>query len=137
MNEVIILRGLPGSGKTDLANSLHEVFESANLTSTVVCADDYFCANGSYKFDFSKIRLAHEQCKSNFIDALNSNTDRIIVSNTNTTTKEFKEYIYFAEKYGYKIRSLVVENRHGNESIHNVPEDTMDKMENRFTIKLR
>jgi hypothetical protein len=47
-----------------------------------------------------------------------------------------KDYFDLANTYGYKIVSLIIENRHGNKSIHNVPEETMDKMKNRFEIKL-
>jgi hypothetical protein len=61
----------------------------------------------------------------------------VIVSNTSTTEKEMKPYLDMAGIYGYDVVSLVVENRHGNPSIHGVPEETMKNMENRFSIKLR
>lgn len=48
-----------------------------------------------------------------------------------------KPYLDMAEIYGYRVVSLVVENRHGNSSVHGVPEETMKKMEDRFSIKLR
>ena len=41
-----------------------------------------------------------------------------------------------AEKYGYMVISMIVENRHDGENIHNVPEETIEKMRNRFDIKL-
>jgi hypothetical protein len=46
-------------------------------------------------------------------------------------------YYELAEKYGYQVYSLIVENRHGSTSIHSVPDDTLDKMEKRFEILLR
>jgi hypothetical protein len=42
-----------------------------------------------------------------------------------------------AKAYDYNVVSLIVENRHGNKSVHGVAEETMDKMEKRFEIKLR
>jgi len=60
----------------------------------------------------------------------------IVVSNTSTTEKEMEPYLKLAEKYDYKVVSLIVENRHGNKSVHNVPDETMEKMRNRFEIKL-
>lgn len=60
----------------------------------------------------------------------------VIVHNTFTTEKEIKPYQELAEKYSYTLISLIVENRHGNESIHDVPETTIGKMKNRFSIKL-
>jgi hypothetical protein len=46
-------------------------------------------------------------------------------------------YYDLAEKHGYRVYSLVVENRHGGLNKHNVPEESMVKMENRFEFKLR
>lgn len=62
---------------------------------------------------------------------------KIIVSNTTTTEKELKPYIDLAEEYGYKVVSLIVENRHGNDSIHNVPQEIRDSQENRLRNSLK
>ena len=67
---------------------------------------------------------------------MEDNIPVIFVSNTFTTEKEMKPDLEMAEKNNYQIVSLVVENRHGNESVHNVPEETMTKMRNRFSLKL-
>jgi hypothetical protein len=48
-----------------------------------------------------------------------------------------KPYYKLAEKYGYVVFSLVVENRHGGINEHGVPDETLKKMENRFQLKLR
>ena len=64
------------------------------------------------------------------------NEPNIVVSNTFTTEKELQPYLELAMKYDYKVVSLIVENRHGSQSIHNVPEETLVKMKNRFSIKL-
>jgi predicted kinase len=47
-----------------------------------------------------------------------------------------KPYIDLANQYGYTIFTIIVENRHGNSSVHDVPEETMKKMKDRFEIKL-
>jgi hypothetical protein len=47
-----------------------------------------------------------------------------------------KSYFDIAEKYGYRVHSIIVENRHGNKSVHDVPDATMGNMLNRFQIKL-
>jgi hypothetical protein len=56
-----------------------------------------------------------------------------------TSEKELAPYIELAQKYGYQIISLIVENRHGNKSVHDVPDETLDRMEVRLkgSIKLR
>jgi hypothetical protein len=47
-----------------------------------------------------------------------------------------EDYFKLAEKYGYKVVSLIVENRHGGTNVHGVPEDKLEIMKNRFEIKL-
>jgi hypothetical protein len=61
---------------------------------------------------------------------------RIVVSNTFTQEWEMQPYFDMAAKHGYRVVSLIVENRHGNQSIHSVPPETIEKMKNRFEIKL-
>jgi hypothetical protein len=49
---------------------------------------------------------------------------------------EMNIYYELADKYGYKVFSVIVENRHGNSSVHNPPDDVVEKMRNRFEIKI-
>jgi len=45
-------------------------------------------------------------------------------------------YKAYAEAHGYKVSVVIVENYHNNKSVHNVPEETMTVMRDRFQIKL-
>ena len=136
MRTLIILRGIPGSGKSTFANYMfsNNVFE----------ADKYFYdEDGNYNFDATKLHAAHKWCQLQVEHAMEDNLEsngqyypEIVVSNTSTTEKEMEPYLKLAEKYDYKVVSLIVENRHGNKSVHNVPDETMIKMHNRFDIKL-
>jgi hypothetical protein len=47
-----------------------------------------------------------------------------------------KPYYDIAEKYGYRVYSLIVENRHGGVNEHGVPDEKLEQMKNRFQIKL-
>ena len=71
--------------------------------------------------------------------AMDANIGQIIVSNTFTTEWELKHYLELAEEYGYNAFSLVVENRHGNKDIHDVPEKTRGLQAQRLmnNIKLK
>lgn len=62
--------------------------------------------------------------------------ESIAVANTFTQDWESKPYIELAKEFGYMVHSIVVENNHGCKSVHNVPQETMEKMRKRFTIKL-
>lgn len=126
-NSLIILRGLPGAGKSLVAEL---------IGGEICCADDFFIADGEYKFDSNKIQLAHIYCQNKCRLLMAINKPKIIVANTSTSERELKPYFDMAKKYGYKVFSLIVENRHGNSNIHNVPEETIEKMKNRFNIKL-
>jgi predicted kinase len=137
MNTIIFLRGLPGSGKSTFANYM--------FSNIIFEADQYFYdENGlNYNFDASKLHLAHKCCQLRVEHAMEDNLisgggvfSEIVVSNTSTTEKELEPYLELAKKYNYQVVSLIVENRHGNKSTHNVPEETLLRMKNRFSIKL-
>ena len=133
MKILYLLRGLPGSGKSSVAKSL------MNAQTGHVEADMFFMDNeGNYNFDASKLREAHKWCQKQ-ADAYMSpyGFDTVIVSNTFTQEWEMAPYYELAEKYGFAVFSLIVENRHDGVNEHNVPEETLVKMENRFQVKLR
>jgi len=130
MKTLYLLRGLPGAGKSTL---------SSKLSSNVCEADMYFMKDGEYKFDLNELYLAHRWCRVRCEGFMSDGVDNVVVSNTLTSESELTPYIELAETYGYMIVSVVVENRHGNKSIHDVPTETLDKMEHRLkgSIKLR
>ena len=127
-----IVRGIPGSGKSTFAKSLGGAhFE----------ADMFFMKDGEYKFDMFKLKEAHKWCQDSVNTAMILNTtaginQTIVVSNTFTQEWEMKPYFDIAEVYGYKVFSIIVENRHGGVNEHNVPEEVLSLMKNRFEIKL-
>jgi predicted kinase len=126
--ELYILRGLPGSGKSTLAESLG----GYNLE-----ADTYFTNDdGEYNFDPSKLPDAHKWCQSMVEELMTENVERIILSNTSTQEWEMRPYVDMAEENGYSVFSLIVENRHGGNNIHGVPSESIERMKNRFEIKL-
>jgi predicted kinase len=127
MKELFLLRGLPGSGKSTLAKSLGgKHFE----------ADMYFVRDGEYQFDVTKLKDAHEWCRSSVGGLMINEEPKLVVSNTFTQEWEMESYYKLAEQYGYRVYSLIVENRHGGVNEHGVPEEKLEQMKNRFETKL-
>jgi predicted kinase len=132
MKTLYIVRGLPGSGKSTFAKTLGGThFET----------DNFFMVDGEYKFDGSKIKEAHNWCQNSVNSAMILNNtaglnETIVVSNTFTQEWEMKPYFEMAETYGYRVFSIIVENRHGGVNQHNVPEEVLNSMKNRFEIKI-
>lgn len=133
MKELFLLRGLPGSGKSTLAKSIGGIH---------IEADMYFIVDGEYQFDVTRLKDAHQWCQEgvekNMVGLNNPEitTQRITVSNTFTQEWEMTPYFELAEKHGYKVYSLICENRHGGVNEHGVPEDKLKLMKKRFEMKL-
>jgi predicted kinase len=127
MKELFLLRGLPGAGKTTLAKSLSGLHLEA---------DQYFMEDGEYKFDASKLKEAHAWCQNAVRVWMTNSVEKIVVSNTFTQTWEMDYYFELAKEHGYRVYSLVVENRHGGENVHNVPTEKVEQMRSRFNFKL-
>ena len=128
MKQLILLRGLPGSGKSTLAKTF-EGFRHFE-------ADMFFIdKNGNYCFDPSRLRQAHEWCRNN-VDNTMSFGKNVVVSNTFTQDWETEAYYELANKYGYQVFSVIVENRHNGINQHGVPDDKLKAMKDRFEIKL-
>ena len=127
MKTLYLLRGIPGAGKSTLAETMvgHR-FET----------DQYFMDGTEYKFDASKLKEAHKWCQESVEVCMTTSFNDIIVSNTFTQEWEMKPYLDMAKKHGYRVVSLIVENRHGGKSTHYVPEETINKMKDRFEVSL-
>jgi predicted kinase len=132
MKELYLLRGLPGAGKSTLAKSLGGVHMEA---------DQYFMEDGVYNFDATKLKLAHNYCQNQTRGWMKTNggqvnVSKLVVSNTFTQEWEMKAYYDMAKEHGYKVYSLIVENRHEGENEHNIPVEVLEKMKDRFEVKL-
>ena len=127
-NEIILyaFRGLPGSCKTTFAKSLNLKFFEA---------DQYFEKFNDNKYDFKLLKKAHQYCYQSVKEEL-ENGRSVIVSNTMTSEEEVLEYYSLAKELNVKFVSVILENRHNGESIHNVPISSIEKMKKRFDIKL-
>ena len=129
--KLIIVRGLPSSGKTTLASQL------SNKKTVICCTDDY---EGLYSFDSNGVQFhgmdkdehgipmiakAHTWNQSKCSLAMARKTQTIIVPNTCVERWEMEAYFQMAEKHGYSVtvvslfdggltdEQLVARNKHG------------------------
>lgn len=129
MKQLIIIRGVQGSGKTTIAEDLLYSGNSGcydhDLPWVHVEADMFFVdpITYEYKFDGTKIGQAHRWCEhkvhSNMEDGKN-----IIVSNTFVKKKEMQPYIEMAEQHGYTVQEIICRGRFAN--THGVPEEKVE-----------
>jgi hypothetical protein len=125
-----LVRGAPGAGKTTLAQ---EVLDPR----LDIDSDRFFeDKNGNYAFDPSKLGKAHSWCRSRVEEAMSEGVQSIAVHNTFSQQWEMVRYFGMAAEHGYRVYSLVAENRHGGKTEHGVPERKIDEMRDRFQFRL-
>lgn len=122
---LIIVRGLPGAGKSTASRG----FIRDCLADFMFEADMYFERDGEYRFDATKLHEAHSWCQDQVRNALKGGL-RVIVSNTSTTWKEIDVYLKIAQEKGADVHVVEVAGNYG--SIHGVPESAMEKMRGRW-----
>jgi predicted ABC-type ATPase len=125
--ELIIIRGVPGSGKSTRAKRLQERFGS---NSHHWEADMFFNTSSGYKYDKSKIGEAHAWCLSRTKWSLKNGFTPVIVSNTFTRTREMIPYFNLCREFGANLTIVNMHYEYG--SIHNVPEASMKKFRARW-----
>lgn len=123
---LLLIRGLPGAGKTALAEELGLPYCEA---------DQFFEEYNDGIFNSDLLAEAHAYCFNSALAHL-ENDESVIVSNTSTREKEVTSYEELAEEYGARFMSIVVENRHGSSPIHDLPQMTVKRMRQRFSVHL-
>ena len=154
---MVLLRGASGSGKTTFANLLVES-NKCNEMSMVhqISADQYFMEyyegievhnEQIYKFDPAELQNAHTfclMCTEFYINSMTEWTEHVehdvdhtlFIHNTFTKEWEMAPYIELAKKYDYRVTTIVIENRHESDSVHDVPTEVVQRQKERFEIKL-
>ena len=127
MKTLIILRGLPGAGKTTIIKYIEKQYGQE----ATVCSADHYWYFGkehipeNYKFDIALLDKAHGSCKYNCIKAIEERKELIVIDNTNIRLKEFKLYALLGSEAGYKVISHAITGMNAEDSfksnIHNVP----------------
>lgn len=112
-NEILLIRGLPGSGKTTKATVMNGYRHLE--------ADKFLEVNGEYVYEASKVKLAHDWCVSTAKECLEQGLN-VVVSNTFVRLWELQRYI----DLGFPFRIIEMKEKYQN--IHGVPQEKIDLM---------
>ena len=126
---LVLIRGVSGAGKSLIASLFKGAFSIAtdNL---------FYDDSGKYNFDPTKLGEYHQETMmrvkaqmvhTNSVESWEISYNLIVVHNTFTEEWQMQPYIDLAEKYNWCVSTIIVENRHGSESIHSVPAHSIDK----------
>ncbi|NWS68431.1 N4BP2 protein, partial [Crotophaga sulcirostris] len=96
---LVLLRGVPGSGKSYLARTLLE----DNPGGVILSTDDYFYKDGQYHYDPDCLGEAHDWNRKRAKEAFEMRISPIIIDNTNIQAWEMKPYVTLAQQFKYKV----------------------------------
>jgi predicted kinase len=122
VNRLVLIRGLPGSGKSTIAKKM-----VAEQGFTHLEADMFFIdkASGEYNFDPKRLPEAHRWCQSEAFRLLQEGKN-VVVSNTFTQRWEFRPYQDMWPNVEVKVATGSYQNAHG------VTADKVAKMKARW-----
>lgn len=143
---VILIAGLPGSGKSSLARKhIHKYYGDQNGNLHLICESDLFFTtpSGEYRYDASQIKNAHNWCYLNFYKKLIiDRSPLVIVSNTFTRVWERQQYIDLCNEYNIAYNIIVPETQWAwdvdecfKRNTHSVPLDVIQRMKDRFEFE--
>jgi tRNA uridine 5-carbamoylmethylation protein Kti12 len=136
VHTIIILRGLPGSGKSTVAGKIKEMYGNTGNTVVICSADNYFMVDGSYKFNAEKLGEAHQACKDTFMLSVKSTEQKlvVVVDNTHSTCLEYAHYAStnlstFVLEFACSMSDIEM---CAARSVHQVPMAVFDRMFTRW-----
>lgn len=124
MPKLILIRGLPGSGKSTMAKDLARQFGYYHVET-----DQWFQTPDGYKFNPKELDAAHKWCQKEAARAL-ANGNGVVVSNTFTQKWEILPYKQMADSLGAEFHVLTAAGNFQN--VHGVSQEAIERMRKRW-----
>lgn len=138
-----VLRGLPGTGKSMLAEILRDTLHPTWVRAgAIFSTDDFFMVDGEYQFDPTKLGEYHANNLENATQFMrgHQNAEKAIcvIDNTNTQHWEYEGYVEAAKEYGFMVQVITVDWKaediplYAERNSHGVPEEAIRRMADRW-----
>lgn len=146
MKQLIIMRGLPGSGKSTEAQARATAHMVARGKSVAICStDDFHMQDGKYVFQQENLGRFHVLNQRLVAGLMKLEVELIIVDNTNIRYRDMSSYRLSAREYDYKVKVLTIgeaelKGEHtpsyiswcAEHNTHNVPREVIERMAMNF-----
>ena len=104
---LLILRGLPGVGKSTFARNMHRLSRFNGWSCEICSADDWFMYGDAYQFNPDQLPRAHRYCQGLCLLAMYEGVNVVIIDNTNRLEGHVEEYINFSHVFhAYEVKVL-------------------------------
>lgn len=133
---IYIMRGLPGTGKSALA----DVLRTIHPDSQVLSSDDFFYdpKTGTHTFDKERIKEAHEWNFERYKKAIEANVPNIIVDNSNVKKYHYHHYLDYGQRHNYLVSVVTIPHNDVSDqqlterNVHGVSRETIRRMRKEF-----
>lgn len=130
LGAIVLVRGLPGSGKSTWAASMASADRLDGHPARVVSADEYFMRGDKYCFDPALLPQAHADCLRRATEG-HAQGETVFVANTFTQGWEFKPYLDLDPQAQVFVCPPVP----GRLGVHGVPQEAWDRMAARWEAR--